>query len=232
MPGTLEIRVTNAPMGRTPCKSLLAWLENALEIDEAGHKADAKPYAVSMPHGTLRITVNDMEIMQRIVEYTQKNHKHAFNGEWAKIEVTRAHFIPTKELIENAPPRTEMRVSTLSPAVFSNHGQDDPFLNKQRLFDTIRRRWKLLEPEPQPEFSSTENAELYAFEGKSVPYKAHVMHRGFMGHLDLKLHGTTECICAGNALLAYGELWGIGKAITVGAGVIEVRSLPRRRRAA
>lgn len=212
----------------TPAKSVLTWLEYGLALTDDQHAARRKPYAVRAaqngPHVDAWITVADIELLQRVAEHVATG-RHSLNGAWAEARLLRAEFLPASELLAAAPPRQEIQVRTVSPVIFTSNGLDDPVLTKQRLFHSVRERWEAHESLPLPVFSSVENAEVLSVNGGSCPYFTFSQHRGWQGVLSLRLHGPAERLVAGNALLAYAELWGIGKGTTVGAGCIEVRSL-------
>lgn len=231
MPGQLEIRLPRAHGGKTPARTVLTWAERALEVTNEEHSLQhgRKPYSVhAIQRGTdvlARITVATPEQLARLSDAASE--RMAFNGDWVHPVLLRADFVPIEMLLSSAPPRTLVRVATKSPVIFCHNGKNDPVLTKGRIFHAALERWETFESAPLPIFSSTEDCEVYHVNGRSVPYQAHILQRGWEGVMDLKLNGTTERIVNGNVLLMYAEMWGIGKATTAGAGQLYLTSVPK-----
>lgn len=224
MPGLLEIRIPDARSraGQSPSRSLFVWLERELGISEEEHDGQGirKPYSVqAVVRGKdvlARMTLSTPDMLAMVTKAFAD--RFVFNGDWAVAEVVSSDFVSVQSMIDKAPPRTRVRLTTDSPIIFCNGGKDDPILTKQRIIDQALERWRTHEEIEPPEFSSADNLEVISMNGRSEPYRAHVLRRGWVGVMDLRIHGPVDRIIAGNVLLGYGAMWGIGRATTVGAG--------------
>lgn len=225
MPGQMRVRFAQCNGGKTPAKSVLAWLEHGLDISPEQHKAPRKPYAVAAyqheSNVEATITLATPDLLATAITYAQTG-RHAMNGEWVDVAVEEAVFVPVAQILETASPSNRVKVRTKSPIINVSYGLDEPVVTKERLFAAILDRWKATESESAPSVDPLRDVETLEHQGHTVPYRTFGQHRGWVGSMFLKLHGSPEHVCGINALLTYGSAWGIGKGTTVGAGRFEV----------